>query len=81
MKRLLLLVGLVTTMGCADDTSTTETLRKAGYTDISTTGWAPFTCAEEDTFSTGFIAKNPRGVQVEGVVCCGLVVKACTIRF
>lgn len=31
-------------------------------------------------FQTGFVAKNPAGKRVEGVVCCG-VLKACTVRF
>jgi hypothetical protein len=67
-------------IGCTDDSSTRKTLQNAGYTDIQTTGYSMFSCSDSDTFSTGFTAKNPKGVRVSGVVCCGLL-KSCTIRF
>lgn len=28
-----------------------------------------------------FVAKNPQGKPVSGVVCCGLAFKACTVRW
>lgn len=31
-------------------------------------------------FTTGFVATNPQGMRVEGVVCCGWL-KSCTVRF
>lgn len=67
-------------LGCSDAQSTEDTLQKSGFTDIKTTGWSPFACGEDDTFSTGFRAKNPQGVTVTGTVCCGLL-KGCTVRF
>lgn len=53
---------------------------KQGFTDIEATGYEPFVCAEDDSFSEGFRAKNSRGQLVTGVVCCGLF-KRCTVRF
>jgi hypothetical protein len=52
-----------------------------GFTKIETTGWQPFTCSEGDFSSTGFRATNSQGRRVSGVVCCGLIMKNCTIRF
>lgn len=68
------------TSGCTDGTRSEAALRAAGYDEITTTGWKPLVCGEEDTFSTGFNALSPRGEKVSGTVCCGLV-KGCTIRF
>lgn len=35
---------------------------------------------EGDKYGKGFIATNPAGHQVEGIVCCGNW-KSCTVRF
>jgi len=67
-------------LSCDSPDRATMTLRQAGYTDIRTTGWDPFSCGEDDMFTTGFTATNPRGDTVSGVVCCGLW-KGCTVRF
>jgi len=81
MKRILLTLPLFAlACGSAPDRSV-ETLKKAGFSEIKTLGWAPFNCSDSDSFSTGFKAKNPKGEVVEGVVCCGLIAKACTVRF
>lgn len=66
---------------CTDESATVKTLRSAGYTEIRTTGYEWFECSDDDTYHTGFIAKNPQGQQVSGTVCCGLLAKGCTIRF
>lgn len=68
-------------IGCTSDDQTIETLQKAGYTDIEPGSWAPFSCSDDDTVKTSFRAKNPAGQTVTGVVCCGLILKSCTIRF
>lgn len=82
MKKIfLLIVVLLLVVGCTDDYNTRRTLESAGYTDIQTTGYEMFACGQDDHFRTGFIAKNPKGKIVSGVVCCGLIGKACTIRF
>lgn len=80
MKRMMLLLMLLL-VGCGNDEETVQALKKAGYTHIQSTGWRPFVCAEDDTWSTGFVAIDASGHRVEGVVCCGLIMKACTIRF
>lgn len=71
---------LVLFTACTDEQRTHETLRKSGFTDIQTTGYDFFSCSDEDTFSTAFVATNPKGERVEGAVCCGIF-KNCTIRF
>ena len=84
MKKFLFACGIITfvfaVVGCTDEARTVQTLEKAGYSQIQTTGYAPFECGEGDTFHTGFRAKNPAGSVVEGTVCCGIA-KGCTIRF
>lgn len=70
----------VTLSGCADEGEARRCLSSHGYTNVQTTGWAPFSCSEDDTFSTGFVADNPQGQRVEGVVCSNLMLKGCTVR-
>lgn len=78
VRRLLLCVALV---ACTDSSGATKALRAHGFTDITITGFEPFGCGKDDDTSTGFRAKNASGQVVEGVVCCGLVFKSCTVRF
>ena len=82
MKRaawLLLTVALLS--ACfTNETATIQTLDKSGFTDIKTTRW-DFGCGDNDAYSTGFVATNPIGKRVSGVVCCGMWTKACTVRF
>lgn len=75
-----MLLILFTVVGCTDEAATTMTLHKAGFTHIRTTGHKWFACGEHDSYSTGFVATNPQGVVVDGVVCCGFA-KSCTVRF
>lgn len=82
MKNVFVICALVTLLvGCTDENNTRSTLRKSGYSDINITGYSWLACGDDDTFHTGFRAKNPSGEIVEGTVCCGLVAKGCTIRF
>ena len=78
MKKSFLALFLIS---CSAPDMSRETLRKAGFTDIEITGWELWSCGKDDTWSTGFKAKNPQGLVVEGTVCCGMVVKDCTVRF
>lgn len=57
-----------------------ETLDASGFTDIRLTGFEWFRCGDNDSYVSGFTAKNPKGKPVSGVVCCGYS-KACTVRF
>lgn len=80
MKRIVGL-GLLLLTGCTNESATVETLQKAGFRDIRTTGYAWLACGDDDTFATKFQARNPTGQLVNGVVCCGLIGKGCTIRW
>ena len=77
--RLLCLIAF-TLVACSAPDASTDALRAAGYTDIRMTGWAPLSCGGDDTYSTGFSARNPAGEMASGVVCCGMLFKGCTIR-
>ncbi|OWP84357.1 hypothetical protein BWK59_05760 [Flavobacterium davisii] len=55
-------------------------LENQGYKDIVNTGYNAFCCDENDSFSTGFKAKDKNGNEVKGCVCSG-VFKGITIRF
>lgn len=81
MKNTFLAMLFLGLLACTDEFSTREALRKAGFTEIQTTGYDWLACSKDDTFHTGFRAKNPQGTLVDGVVCCGFILKACTIRF
>ena len=85
MKKTIIALGLgliaIIATGCTDENATRSTLQKSGYTDIEITGYSWFECGKDDTFHTGFKAKNPHGDVVEGTVCCGMVFKGCTIRY
>lgn len=81
MKKYLTLGVLVLILaGCSDPDVATKALRGAGYTDIKITGFDMWACGKDDTYATGFIAKGPTGVEVEGTVCSGLLFKNATIR-
>lgn len=68
-------------VGCTDADRTRDTLRKAGFRNIATGGYAWFSCDDKsDQYATEFRATNPAGETVEGVVCCGIL-KGCTVRF
>lgn len=63
-----------------DSDAARKTLDEAGYTDIQIDGYSPLSCGEEDYSATAFCARNVNGKVACGVVCCGLVMKQCTIR-
>lgn len=67
-------------VGCSAPDTATKALKGAGYSQIKITGWSPFSCSKDDTFSTGFEAKGPTGVSVTGAVCSSLIFKNATIR-
>lgn len=76
-----LFLGALSVTACTDEDASRETLRKSGYRQVEITGYKPFQCGEDDSFSTGFRATNSSGERVEGVVCCGRWRKGCTVRF
>ncbi len=80
MKIIVLLISILTVIGCTDESGTIHALQSQGFTNVQTTGYEPFACGQDDNFSTGFVATNPAGNRVSGVVCCGMF-KGCTVRF
>jgi hypothetical protein len=79
MKKILL--GALLLVGCTDEHASRIALESSGYTDVRFTGYEFFVCADNDLYSTGFVARNPAGrPEVRGTVCCGIL-KGCTIRF
>lgn len=97
MKKLLtiLILSAVVFGGCASASSPTNrqptaektraehVLEENGYENINITGAAILGCSEDDSIFTSkhFTAKNSAGNNVEGTVCCGLLLKGCTVRF
>jgi hypothetical protein len=79
MKKLILSMAVAALCGCTAPDRSTSALKAAGYTDIELTGYSFFACSESDQFATGFRAKGPTGVKVEGTVCAGFL-KGSTIR-
>lgn len=77
MRKFLLFLLL---LGCTNETESRRTLEAYGFTEIRFTGYQPWACSEDDQIHTGFIARNPQGMSVDGVVCCGFL-KSCTVRF
>jgi hypothetical protein len=64
-----------------DEITTLETLNKAGFNNAKTGDYGWFTCGEGDWYATEFTARNSDDEKVEGVVCCGIFTKGCTIRY
>lgn len=68
-------------MSCPNAKQAVEVLEAEGYTNIKTTGGAgTASCGSDDSSATGFTATGPTGQRLSGVVCCGLMFKACTVR-
>lgn len=78
---LILIAMLVPRCTCTAPEESRETLRKAGYTDVEIGEDRDLFVCESELAATHFKAKNPLGEVVEGTVCCGVLLKGCTIRF
>ena len=82
MKKVLLsLVIAAMFTACTSATDANKALEAEGYTDITFTGYDWFTCSKDDTYHTGFTAKNREGKTVTGTVCSGMLFKGATIRY
>lgn len=79
MKKIILPLIVIALASCTASDKSKRVLEQQGYTEIEITGYSPFSCSEDDVFSTGFKAKGPTGIDVEGTVCCGWI-KNCTVR-
>ena len=71
---------LLLCVGCTDEGNSARALDDMGFTDVHFTGYSFFACSKDDTYHTGFTAKNTKGKLISGTVCCG-VIKSCTVRF
>lgn len=78
-KTMLFVTALFTLCACTNERGARHALEDEGYENIKITGYAPFSCGEDDLSSTGFKATNVKGREVRGVVCCGAF-KGCTVR-
>jgi len=72
-------VGITLAIGRSDNDVTRKTLHSAGYSGVVAGGYSLFGCGD-DFYRTRFVAIDPSGQTVNGVVCCGIL-KGCTIRF
>lgn len=67
-------------VACTDETRARQVLDEQGFEDVRFTGYVWAACSDDDATHTGFVAKNAKGKQVSGVVCCGWL-KSCTVRW
>jgi len=77
----LMLVTALTITSCTDSNASIEAVEAMGMTDVQIIGYSPFSCSNDDFSSTEFSAVNSQGQHVNGVVCCGLLFKNCTVRW
>lgn len=81
MKKSILAMCLLLSVGCTNEYHSRMILQANGFTYISFTGYRWFMCGEGDWYHTGFVAQSPSGTAVGGAVCEGLLFKGSTIRF
>jgi len=84
MKKLLLISLLSCLIGCQnteDFEKGKRQLEAQGYTEITTTGYDAWCCGEDDDYSTGFTARDPKGNFTTGCICSGMLGKGVTIRY
>jgi len=68
-------------MPWTNEVDTRRALKYSVFSDIEVGGHGFFACMS-DWSATEFVATNPVGLKrVPGVVCCGLFMKACTVRW
>ena len=66
--------------GCPNAARAHKLLEAEGYSEVRTFGpGSGYSCGTEWS-ATSFSAKTLAGHPAKGVVCCGLLVKACTVR-
>ena len=88
-KKLTLVFSGLVLVGCGEFVPSDHAVRAArnqGYEDITVTGRHGIFphylggCSENDAAAFDVTATNSRGRRVNLTVCCGLIVKGCTIR-
>lgn len=65
----------------SDDSIFKGAAERAGLTNVSVGDTAIFSCGRDDSLARQITATNSRGQRVQAVVCCGMVLKACTVRY
>jgi hypothetical protein len=80
MKKLILVLGVLSLTACTDKSGAINALQNSGLEPVKVGGHAWFACSEKDKFSTKFIAKRADGKIVKGAVCRGFF-KGSTVRF
>lgn len=81
MKRLIVIVGLLTLAACGvNPTDATRVLKSQGLSNVKIGGYAWFGCSKGDDFASNFTATDANGKSVEGVVCGGFF-KGYTVRY
>jgi hypothetical protein len=66
MKKILFTICVFTFVSCSsnnDFQKGKKQLEQQGYTDVKNTGYEVFCCGKDDTFSTGFEAKDKKQVK------------------
>lgn len=88
MRANALLIFAVWMVGCGEmvePSRAVKTMEAAGYKQVSVTGQhglAPAWngCSESDDVAFDVAATNPAGQRIKATVCCGYMLKGCTIR-
>lgn len=83
MKQALIGTALVI-CACTTPDDQRRAVENMGFSDVVILDGVPFfSCSDSDDvfFSANFSATNSAGKRVTGVVCCGSIGKACTVRF
>jgi hypothetical protein len=80
------LMGFVVLLsGAVDPAMGQRALEQSGWKDVVITEsggtlWGLQGCGDDDSVYFVGTGKNPAGMEARGLVCCGLVLKACTVR-
>ncbi|NQV90151.1 hypothetical protein HQ487_01960 [Candidatus Uhrbacteria bacterium] len=89
LSTLLLILSFISLAACGEmvsEDNATRTLTAEGWTEVTVTGKHGISphyvggCGEDDSVAFKASGLNPAGVQSTATVCCGLIVKSCTIR-
>lgn len=80
MKVIRLLTLTFLLAGCTSTQETISALDNMGFTNIQTADIDLFGCGQDDFIGRDFVAKNPNGKTVTGVVCSAFL-KGTTVRF
>jgi hypothetical protein len=78
-------MAFVTCNATGDTAQATHVLAEAGWSDVavehSGVAWGWEGCAKGDSVFYEARGTNPAGKPARALVCCGAIVKACTVRF